>query len=167
MIRAYFAKRHPDAILPVFKTEGSVACDICALEDTVLHFGKTTKVRTGLVAVAPIGFYWELCVRSSLGLKYPGVMLSNSIGIIDSDFSGPEDEICVLLYNAAKVHHTLTGDLEPVYVIQKGERIAQLVLREAVRPLIVEINHDTLAHRSSRGGFGSTDIDITVDEKAT
>jgi dUTP pyrophosphatase len=163
MIRAYFAKRHPDAILPVFKTEGSVACDICALEDTVLHFGKTTKVRTGLVAVAPIGFYWELCVRSSLGLKYPGVMLSNGIGIIDSDFSGPDDEICVLLYNAAAAK----GPLEPGYVIRKGERIAQLVLREAVKPLIVEIDHKTLAHRSSRGGFGSTDVLITVDEKAT
>jgi dUTP pyrophosphatase len=144
---AYFVKTDPRAVLPVYKTVGSVACDICVLEDTELVHGRTTKVRTGLVAVAPIGCYWELYPRSSLGLKKEGVLLSNSVGIIDQDFCGPDDEICVLLYNASK--HD--------YEIKAGERIAQLVLKEDLKkPEIEEKTVDFLKPKS-RGGFGSTD----------
>ncbi len=146
MMRAYFVKVHPDAILPVYKTQNSVACDICALEDTVLEPARTTKVRTGLVAIPPVGFYWEIYARSSLGMKYPGVMLSNNVGIIDSDFRGPKDEICVLIYNPGPSYPSLT----------KGERIAQLVLREMNKPKVIEMTVETLEDSESRGGFGST-----------
>lgn len=146
-----FAKVDPRAKLPEYKTKGSVGCDICSLEDVVLKSQQLTKVRTGLVAIIPNCYncYWELFPRSSLGIKHPGVVLANSVGIIDHDFCGPTDEICVLLLNTSS-HDTF---------IKSGDRIAQLVLKECLTPDIEEITLEEVERfNTPRGGFGSTGV---------
>jgi dUTP pyrophosphatase len=147
-----FAKCDPRATLPVFKTKGAVGADISSLEEVGLKPGEVTPVRTGLIAIVPSVYntYWEVCLRSGFGIKHHGVYLANGVGIIDPDYCGPEDEIKVLLYNSNKW----------VEYVQAGERIAQLILRDCIRPLeIKEISIDEVKEKyKNRGGLGSTGI---------
>jgi dUTP pyrophosphatase len=81
--------------------------------------------------------------RSGLAYKH-GITIPNSPGLIDSDYRG---EICVILRNEG---------IEP-FVIEDGDRIAQLMLMSFINPSFISV--DELGHTSrNAGGFGSTGI---------
>ena len=85
--------------------------------------------------------------RSSLSLK-KGLLLANSVGVIDSTYNGPNDKIGVLLYN------TTDKDV----VLQAGEKVAQLILTTVHPGNKIEYigTTDELKDKEDRGGFGST-----------
>jgi dUTP pyrophosphatase len=128
--------------LPRYQTEGSVAFDLVAREGATIAPGEIAIVPSNVIVAVPEGFVLMLAARSSLAAK-KGLMLANSVGLVDGDYSGPQDEIGVSLYNFGK---------EPS-LIERGERIAQGLLVKIGR---AEWNEVDRIDRPSRGGFGST-----------
>ena len=157
-----FRKIHPAAIIPEYKTDGSLGIDLCPITYKGSNRTETlycqpytiTVARTGLgISHITEGFHAEVYLRSSTGIKYPGLILANHVGIIDTDYIGPEDELYLLLHNT---------NTQVIHKIEAGERIAQLVIRKSFKANISEFKNESglsLGSRttgSSRGGLGST-----------
>lgn len=128
--------------LPRYESEGAAAFDLAAASDVTVLPGQVVLVPTGLVIEVPRGMFLGIFARSSTPLKR-GLMVANGVGIVDSDYCGPEDEVKIAVLN-------FTG--APVKVAA-GDRIAQGVLLPATRVSWQEV--DTV-RTDSRGGFGST-----------
>lgn len=147
---AYFVKLHADAIVPSYESRLAACCDVHTLEETILRPREFLLVKTGLVCLPPEGWHWQVYLRSSAPIKFPGLLLANHVGIIDSDYCGPEDELKLILLNQTQ-NRTL--------VIPKQTRVAQMRLVQNARPTeIVEATYEQLRVRRSRGGFGSTGL---------
>ncbi len=133
---------HPDVPFPEYKTPGAAAFDLAIFEDGVLAPGERKLFGTGLVVQVPHGHVLLLMPRSSNAKK--GILLANSIGVIDEDYCGPEDELRLFLLNIGT---------EP-YRLEKGERIAQGMFVPLTRGSFIE---PTLwSVENNRGGFGTT-----------
>ena len=133
---------HP---LPSYETLASAGMDLRATiqEPIALQPLERALVKTGLFIELPIGYEAQVRPRSGLALK-KGVTVLNSPGTVDADYRG---EIGVILVNLSS---------EP-FVIENGERIAQLVIAKHER---AEWNEVTALSETSRGagGFGSTGV---------
>jgi dUTP pyrophosphatase len=131
--------------LPAYETTGSAGMDlraaVAADAPLTLQPGARVLVPTGLRIALDHGWEAQVRPRSGLALKH-GVTCLNSPGTIDSDYRG---EVGVILINHGA---------EP-FVIQRGERIAQLVLAQHAQAIIAEV--DSLDETArGEGGFGST-----------
>jgi deoxyuridine 5'-triphosphate nucleotidohydrolase len=145
-LEAKFYKLDPNAKLPEFKTPGSACCDLYTIREEVFLPQTTGYVRTGLVCIPPEGYHWQLYLRSSVAKNYPGLILSNHVGIIDEDYCGIEDEVLICCTNTSFY----------TYSICSGERICQMRLVPTIQPIIKEVGYEEISARSSRGGLGST-----------
>jgi len=129
--------------LPQYSTEHAAGMDLRAnlLEEVVLRPLERKLIPTGLFIELPVGFEAQVRPRSGLAIK-KGVTVLNSPGTIDADYRG---EIMVILINLSDEN----------FVIQHGERIAQMVVaaHETVKWETVEILQDT---SRGEGGFGHT-----------
>jgi dUTP pyrophosphatase len=141
-MKARIRRLDPSVPLPAYQTAASAGFDIAAAESVRIESGEVRLVRTGLVVQAPDGYFLALVVRSSLPLK-KGLTLANNIGVVDADYSGPEDEIKVELLNLTAV---------PVEVV-KGERLVQGIFLPVRQVEWQEIDR---LEGESRGGFGSS-----------
>jgi len=128
--------------LPEPATGGAAGFDLAAATDMEIPPRSIRLVGTGLVVAVPSGHFLGIFARSSTPLKR-GLMVANGVGIIDSDYCGPEDEIKIQVFNITDA---------PVKV-SRGDRLAQGILLPA--PPIEWDEVDEIA-RPSRGGFGST-----------
>ncbi len=144
MTIAVKVKRLPhglDLPLPAYATAGAAGMDVVAAEDVVIAPGARHPVATGLALAIPEGFEIQVRPRSGLALKH-GITVPNTPGTIDSDYRG---ELKVLLINHG---------VEP-FAIQRGDRVAQLVLAPVVQAAWEEIEELDETARGA-GGFGST-----------
>ena len=132
--------------LPVRKTKSSAGYDIEAAEDCVIpafKLGqKPTLVKTGIKAYMPDDEFLMICNRSSNPGK-KGLVLANSVGIIDSDYYGNQDNDGVIMY---AFYNFFDKDLE----IKKGDVIGQAIFRKFYKV------DDDYAETERTGGFGST-----------
>ena len=80
------AKTDHNARMPTKGSEHAAGWDLYCLEDTVVNFRSSVKLRTGLRVAIPEGFEGQVRARSSLGSK--GLILPHSIGTIDADYRG-------------------------------------------------------------------------------
>ena len=131
--------------LPAYATEFAAGLDVRANNDQpiVLKPLGRAMVPTGLFLEIPAGFEVQVRPRSGLAAK-KGVTVLNAPGTIDADYRG---EVCVILVNLS--------DAE--FVVERGERIAQLVL--ARHETIEWESVDALAESGrGSGGFGSTGV---------
>jgi dUTP pyrophosphatase len=135
--------------LPVYMTEGSAGMDLCADIDGDLELASLERalIPTGVALALPQGFEAQIRPRSGLALKQ-GLTLVNSPGTIDSDYRG---EIQLIAINLGQ---------QPV-VIQRGQRIAQMVIQRIIRARWREVQALPLSDRQN-GGFGHTDTNHTV-----
>lgn len=150
MLKCRFLKIHSNARIPQKVDEKAVGFDLFPIDPFVISPHETILVPTGLVAIAPLGFYFELVLRSSTPIRYKGLILANHIGIIDPNYVGKEDEIKIALCNLSLSPHYITLD----------KPIAQLILRKNLLSMSEEISleeHQRFFGNKSRGGFGSTD----------
>ena len=137
-------KLRPDAVLPTRGSAGAAGLDLyaCLEAPVTLQPGALERIPTGIAIALPgpdnVGLIFG---RSGLGVKH-GITLSNSVGVIDSDYRG---ELQVGLCNVGS---------EP-YTIQPGERFAQLVVMPVFTPIPVEVQELDGTDRGE-GGFGST-----------
>lgn len=128
--------------LPTYQTAGSAGFDIYARENTVIAPKSIILVPSNLIIATPPGYMLVVASRSSTP-KRKGLMVANGIGIVDSDYSGPEDEIKILVYNFT----------ENEVVVEKGERIAQGLFVKVEQGQWEEVEE---MESPTRGGFGST-----------
>ena len=127
--------------LPAYATGGAAGMDVVSAEDVTIAPGARHAVATGLALAIPQGFEIQVRPRSGLALKH-GITVPNTPGTIDSDYRG---ELRVILINL--------GD-EP-FAIQRGDRVAQLVLAPVVQAAWDEVAELDATERGE-GGFGST-----------
>ena len=136
-----FRRIVPEDIIPEYKNPGAVAFDISVIEEKTLQPGERHLFRTGLVVCVPEGHALLLFSRSSNAKK--GIRLSNSVGVIDQDYCGPNDELMAAIHNFG----------QEAYTVKAGERVMQGLIVPIVKPRFVEVI-DTGA--PDRGGFGTT-----------
>ncbi len=131
--------------IPAYETAGSAGMDLRAAvppdQNLVLTPGKRVLVPTGLIFEIPTGCEGQIRPRSGLAFKH-GITCLNTPGTIDSDYRG---EVQVLLINH--------GDDD--FVIERGMRVAQMVIAAVTQAMIVERALADTTQRGS-GGFGST-----------
>lgn len=130
--------------LPTHATPGSAGMDLRACIDQPLTLapGQAELVPTGIaIHLDDPGLAAVLLPRSGLGHKH-GVVLGNLVGLIDSDYQG---QLMVSAWNRGSAP----------YVIQPGERIAQMVLVPVVQAEL-EVVSDFAASERGEGGFGSS-----------
>ena len=131
--------------LPLYATEFAAGLDVRANnpEPIVLQPLGRAMVPTGLFLEIPAGYEVQVRPRSGLAAK-KGITVLNAPGTIDADYRG---EVCVILVNLSN---------EP-FTIERGERIAQLIL--AKHEVIEWEEVDVLAESNrGAGGFGSTGV---------
>ncbi len=134
--------QHP---LPNYETIASAGMDLRAdLEApiTLTPLGRTI-VKTGLFIELPMGYEAQVRPRSGLAIK-KGITVLNSPGTVDADYRG---EIGVILVNLSNED----------FVIENGERIAQLIIAKHERAEWIEVQELSETSRGE-GGFGSTGV---------
>jgi len=134
-------KKDPAARLPEYAHPGDAGLDIFALEEKTLNAGESALIRTGIQIELPRYTEAQVRPRSGLALKHQ-VTLLNTPGTIDAGYRG---EVGVIMINHGR----------HAFHVEKGMKIAQLVVQPVYHTTVVEVNE--LAD-SSRGekGFGST-----------
>ena len=129
--------------LPKYETAGSSGMDLAAnVEDKIeIAPGKTAIIPTGLSVSIPKNFEIQIRPRSGLAAKNQ-ISVLNTPGTIDADYRG---ELKVILINLS----------DTAFIIEKGLRIAQMVLCPVVKATLKEVEIMEETKRGS-GGFGST-----------
>ena len=130
-----------DLPLPAYASEEASGLDLHAAmyKNIWIGPGEFKLIPTGIAMALPPGYEGQVRPRSGLALKY-GLTLLNAPGTIDADYRG---EIQVLLINLGREK----------YLIQRGERIAQLVVNELARVKIIAVEKLPSSQRGD-GGFG-------------
>ena len=157
MVKLGFKRISPDAVLPRKAHESDAGMDVFASETMPLQPLKPTLIKTGLVPDIPEGYEIQVRPRSGLALK-AGVTVWNSPGTIDAGYKG---EIGVILLWVPDVDTTdLDATFQDVYIVNKGDRIAQFVLAPVVQCEVEEVSDVGESDRSKagHGGFGSTGV---------
>lgn len=133
--------------LPEYQTPGASGFDVTAAiaknEKINLQPGQRELIPTGLAFEIPLGFEAQARPRSGLAIKN-GVTLINSPGTIDADYRG---EVKIPLINLGS----------ETFVIERGMRIAQIIIQQIVQAefsLVTELS----ATSRGAGGFGSTGV---------
>jgi dUTP pyrophosphatase len=129
--------------LPGYMTEHAAGMDLYAdvPESITLLPGERTLIPTGIAIELPDGFEAQIRPRSGLALRH-GITLVNSPGTIDPDYRG---EIGIIIINHGN---------EP-FSVEKGERIAQMIIARFVRVSFLEVADLGTTPRDT-GGFGHT-----------
>ncbi len=133
----------PDLPLPGYARDGDAGADLVARTAVTLSpGGGRALVPTGMALAIPPGYAGFVQPRSGLALRH-GVTCLNTPGLIDA---GYRDELAVLLINT---------DPETAYRVERGDRIAQLVIQRVETAAFVEVDQLGTTERGL-GGFGST-----------
>jgi dUTP pyrophosphatase len=142
MVNVRIRRLAPTVQLPRYESAGAAGFDLAASADLSIAAGEMTLVPTGLVIEVPQGFFLAVFARSSTPLKR-GLMVANGVGVVDSDYCGPTDEIKVPVINVSK----------KLVEVKAGDRLAQGIFLPCAH--VVWEEADALSARA-RGGFGST-----------
>lgn len=142
VVRIEVQRLDPDLPVPAYARAGDAGLDLRAARRVTLEPGARAQVPTGIaVAIAP-GFAGFVLPRSGLALRH-GLTLLNAPGLIDAGYRG---EVQVLLVN---------HDPARAVTLERGERVAQLVIQRVGCAEIVEVDALPESERGA-GGFGST-----------
>ncbi|HEY1075014.1 MAG TPA: dUTP diphosphatase [Patescibacteria group bacterium] len=131
----------PSVSIPEYKTPGAAAMDVSARIDVTILPKQVGKIPLNFALDLPDGYFSLIAPRSSTHKL--GLMSGNSIGIIDSDYRGDNDEYIFLAYNFTD---------NPV-TIEKGTRVAQMLILPVSRVRFEEV---ATLDTPDRGGFGTT-----------
>jgi dUTP pyrophosphatase len=132
----------PGLPAPAYAHPGDAGADLCATEDVELEPGERQMVPTGIAIALPDGYAAFVHPRSGLAARL-GVTIVNAPGTVDAGYRG---EIKVTLLNT---------DIRSTVRLQRGDRIAQLVIQRVERAVFHEVETLPGSARGD-GGFGST-----------
>ncbi|BAU99028.1 dUTP diphosphatase [Aurantimicrobium minutum] len=130
--------------IPTYSHPGDAGADLSSAENLVLHPGERATVATGVSIALPAGFVVFVVPRSGLAAKH-GITVVNSPGTVDAGYRG---ELKVTLLNT---------DLREPFTINKGDRIAQMIVMPVVQARFIPVDKLPESERGE-SGFGSTGI---------
>ena len=128
------------ATVPTRATPGSAGFDLSSVEQLTIPSKERAAVRTGISITLPPGTYGRVAPRSGIAYRFGIDVLA---GVIDADY---REEILVILYNS--------GNQD--FVVEKGHRIAQLIVEKIEIPDVKVVLQ--LSETARQGGFGSTGV---------
>ncbi|HEX9079964.1 MAG TPA: dUTP diphosphatase [Desulfuromonadaceae bacterium] len=131
--------------LPTYTTHGAAAMDLRACLDAPLTVapGETVLVPSGIaISIHDPGLVALIVPRSGLGIKH-GIVLANTIGVIDSDYQG---EIGIGIRNQG----------QRAYTIEPGERICQMMFVPVTQVALAMVDEFSRESTRGAGGFGHT-----------
>ena len=137
------AFKDQDPILPTRATEGSAGYDLSSIKEVTIEPKQIVLVPTGLKVSMSKDEALFVFPRSSLAIKR-GLMMSNSVGVIDSDYYGNKD-------NEGHIMVPLMNITDQAVIIKKGERIAQGIFMQYLKT-----SDDEVKSALRTGGFGSS-----------
>lgn len=157
-----------DAKIPAYARLGDAGLDVYSTEDIEIGPGETKLIHTGLKVAIPRGYELQVRPKSGISLKTK-LRVANTPGTIDS---GYRDEVCVIIENLEPKIADIDYDFDErgrtiinsilhgkSYSIEKGQKIAQLVLNEIVVANFEKVNSIAEVEGEDRGGgFGSTGL---------
>ena len=141
MIKLAVKRLDPSVPLPAYAREGDAGLDLHAAHDLTLEPGARGVVGTGLAVAIPAGYAGLVLPRSGLALTQ-GLTILNTPGLVDSGYRG---EVKILLVN---------HDAKSV-TVQRGQRVAQLVIQRVEQVKLAEMSELPPSERGA-AGFGST-----------
>lgn len=152
---------------PNYAKLGDAGLDVYALEDYTINPGETVLIKTGIKVAIPKGYEFQVRPKSGISLKSK-LRVANTPGTIDC---GYRDEIGVIIENIdppiRKIHYTYDDNGKIIiqgidegapYYIEKGQKIAQLVLTEVTTAHFYEVDNIGEIEGNRGGGFGSTGL---------
>lgn len=151
-----------DAKMPAYAHLTDAGMDVYLTEDVVIHPGETKLIPLGIKVALPLGYELQVRPKSGRSLKSK-LRIANTPGTIDA---GYRDEICIIADNIDQVIRG--GELDEAgrltsvlwgsdITLEKGEKIAQLVLSEVPKAVFYEVeNVSSIENDGRQGGFGST-----------
>jgi dUTP pyrophosphatase len=128
--------------LPRYATAGSVGFDLICREETTISPGAIALLPSNVIIRTPPGYMLLVVPRSSTPRRL-GLVTPHAVGIIDQDYSGPDDEVLLQVQNIR----------DQAVTVPRGERIAQGIL---VRVALAAWSEVEAMSGESRGGFGSS-----------
>ena len=134
-MRLKIRRLDPTIPLPAYGTDEAAGFDLAAAHDVMIGPGQIALVRTGLVIEVPTGYFLAIFARSSTPLKR-GLAVANGVGVIDPDYSGPNDEVMIQVLNFTKADVT----------VRRGDRLAQAIVLPAPRVSWDEVTRDPRGH---------------------
>lgn len=142
MIDVAVRRLREEAVLPGQAYDGDAGFDLAACDEIRLRPGERAVVSTGIAVEIPDGYAGFVQPRSGLAARH-GIAIVNSPGLIDSGYRG---EIRVVLLNT---------DLRDDFLVERGTRVAQLVIAPVAVVRLIEVDELATSERGSRG-FGSS-----------
>lgn len=136
---------HPDAKIPKRANAFDAGADLFATHNEIIMPRQRKLIGTGISISVPQGYYARIAPRSGLAFK---AGIDVMAGVIDSGYLG---EIKCLLINLAD------GEEEETVIINKGDRIAQLIIEQCF-PIVWEAVDELKITERGVGGFGSSDL---------
>ena len=142
LMRVRVHRVRAEAQLPRYHTAMAAGFDLCAAVETRIEAGEMAKIPTGLAFETPEGYALILASRSSAPARF-GISPPHGIGVVDADYRGAKDEVCILVRNFT----------DSAVEIPAGTRVAQGLFVPVARAEFLEAD---LSENQARGGFGST-----------
>ena len=142
MIDVAVRRLREEAVLPDQAYDGDAGFDLSACEEIRLGPGARAVVPTGIAVEIPDGYAGFVQPRSGLAARH-GIAIVNSPGLVDSGYRG---EIRVVLLNT---------DLRDSFTVERGMRVAQLVIAPVASVRLIEVDELAMSDRGARG-FGSS-----------
>jgi len=131
--------------LPTYATTGSAAMDLraCLSESMTVQPGETVMIPSGIaISIHDPALVALLVPRSGLGIKH-GIVLANTVGVIDSDYQG---EIGIGIHNRGRT----------AYTVEPGERICQMMFVPVTQAALCVVEEFSMDSARGAGGFGHT-----------
>lgn len=137
-------KLDPEAVLPTRTHPTDAGLDLYSLENTFIPLSATVRIKTGIALEIPLGFVGKIEGRSSMNAK--GIMASG--GVIDTGYAGDISVILNNFSNTSQFSENSRG-----LIINKGDKIAQLLVYQVATPAIEEVSEIWTSERGTKG-FG-------------
>lgn len=169
-VKVYIEVLDESVMIPEYSNMGDSGMDIRANEDILIYPEDTVIIPTGIKVSIPKGYEIQVRARSGISLKTP-LRVANGIGTIDSNY---KDELGIIVHNSSsilthpnfdysdgcKVTHDLNvkNNEKGIYIIRKGDRIAQIVLQKVPMIEFEKVDDITKYGENRNGGFGSTGV---------
>jgi dUTP pyrophosphatase len=138
-----------DAVVPTRNYANDAGLDLYAVKDVFVPYEETVKISTGIAVEIPAGYMGQIMPRSSVSSK--GLEIGG--GVIDAGYIG---ELQVIMHNLTHPHGQ-DFTYKSGYMVRKGDKVAQLVIKKIETPMVVEVNELNESNRSSKG-FGSSGV---------
>ena len=156
-----------NARMPIYAHETDAGLDIYSTEDINIRPGETILIKTGLKVAIPVGYELQVRPKSGISLKTK-LRVANTPGTIDS---GYRDEIGIIIENIEQPIQDISYHFDnnnkividsilhgKTYSIEKGQKIAQLVLNKISKANFVLVDTVNKIEGDRGGGFGSTGL---------